>query len=483
MRTVRVILGCLVVMGLVWSSVALAEQATKPAAKPKATAGGTAKSPAVAPKTTAPAAMPKAPAVSPTPLPPLPSTEPGAMTPPAEPLPPTLPPMAPPTPKAPAATPPGAIPPGATPATEPPPVAPPVTTTTPAVAPEGPAETGPKTPYSGFANADLVNVRSGPGLYYYPLASLPKNTEVTVEGESGGWAAVRPTSGVCGLMKKTELTLGPGGTSATVSSATARVYASSGTAKRHWSVMNILKQGDPVKVIGPAQDDMVRVTPPEGSRVYIVAQYVTPGAATTATQGTSQTAQIARMEIPEAKPDPLVGEFKKADADLKAEMAKPVESRNYMASRARYQEIAEKAEKAYLRQAARERLAYVDAMSEQRDDLLKVMSIGENLNRRMADLKAKEAATVADSKRDKAALRPEFLATGVVAKLESLEDVDYPIKYKLIDDKGHPLYVLKSTAFDLGKYVGKVVGIRGAKTYLKDWRIYLVTIDEIEVLE
>lgn len=71
----------------------------------------------------------------------------------------------------------------------------------------------------------------------------------------------------------------------------------------------------------------------------------------------------------------------------------------------------------------------------------------------------------------------------MVARMESLEDVDYPIKFKLVDQNNRPLVVLKSSTADLNKYVGKVVGVRGTKTYLKDWRIYLISVDEIEALE
>ena len=63
----------------------------------------------------------------------------------------------------------------------------------------GPAE--PTYPYTGKIGADLVNIRSGPGLYYYPLTTLGKGDEVVVESERNGWLALRPPDSVFGLMR------------------------------------------------------------------------------------------------------------------------------------------------------------------------------------------------------------------------------------------------------------------------------------------
>jgi hypothetical protein len=88
-----------------------------------------------------------------------------------------------------------------------------------------------------------------------------------------------------------------------------------------------------------------------------------------------------------------------------------------------------------------------------------------------------------ESERLKTAKKPEFVAQGLLAPLEGMEKVDYPIKFKLTDQNKHPLVVLKSTAYDLSKYVGRVIGVRGPKTYLQDWKIYLVTVDDLEIID
>jgi hypothetical protein len=380
----------------------------------------------------------------------------------------TLPPLAPAAPKLPGAekAPPAMI---STPEAPPPAKAP-------GAEPTAEPAAKPNFPYSAYVNADLVNVRAGPGLYYYPIASVGKNVAVIVEGESGEWLAVKPVEGVCGLMKRGDITLETGGKAATVSAAGARVYASGPSAKRQWSVMCTLDQGDKVQILGPAEGDMFRVAPPESARVYLAGQYVAAGEGLTGTGSA-----FAKIEPPQV--DPLVAEYKKADAALGEEEKKPLGERDYKSAAAAFEDIAKKAEKAYLRQAARERLAMIAAMADQQKEYLRVSAIGDRLDKKLADLKTQQDTRAAEAQREKMAVKQPFVAQGMLAPLESMENVDYPIKFKMVDQNNHPLVVLRSTAYDLTKYVGKVVGVRGPKTYLREWQIYLVTVDELEVIE
>jgi len=148
-------------------------------------------------------------------------------------------------------------------------------------APTPPAPPTPTYPYTGYISADLVNVRCGPALYYYPLLMMGKNAPVTVEGEKDGWLALRPPEGIYGLVRKSDLTIGAAGATATVSAPSARVYASSATATRRWCVMATLKQDDTVQVLGPAEGEFVKIAPPESARVYVVDQYVAATGSTT----------------------------------------------------------------------------------------------------------------------------------------------------------------------------------------------------------
>ena len=165
----------------------------------------------------------------------------------------------------------------------------------PAAPPLAPAPAAlPKTfPYTAFINADAVNIRSGPGLYYYPLAILNSDMEVTVEGEAGPFLAVRPPDGVYGLMKRVDLAMGMDGKTATVAATSARVYAASAIATRQWCVMGTLKQGDKVEVEGTAEGDMVRIAPPEWAHVYVASQFVTAGPS--GSKNTASSARRSRM--------------------------------------------------------------------------------------------------------------------------------------------------------------------------------------------
>ncbi|MBE3097784.1 MAG: hypothetical protein IMZ44_11755 [Planctomycetes bacterium] len=448
MRTMQAALACLLAVTL----------AILPAA---AWAASTTAAPALPPPPIAPPDLPGGPAI------------PGLS--PAAPLPSAFPALAPLSPAAPAAP---ALPPLPPTPIAPPPV-PAKAPSVPAVPPEGePPAAKPAFPYSGYVSAEAVRIRSGPGLYYYPLATVNSGMPVIIEGDAEGWLALRPTEGIWGLVKKSDVEVAPDGKKATVLAPSARVYAASASASRSWCVMATLKQGDTVQVLGPAAAaDFVKIAPPEGSHMYVVAQYVTAG---TGPSGVG--AALVQLSEP-PKLDPLVEDFKKTDAALEEEMRKPVGERDYKTLAGAFKEILDKAEKFYLKRAAQERLALIQNLDAEQAAYLKVLAIGDRLDKRLADIKAQETAKAAEAEREKTLARPEFAASGMLQLLESLEDVDYPIKYKIVDQNNHPLVVLKSTTYDLGKYVGKVVGVRGQKTYLKDWRIYLVTVDDLEVLE
>ena len=315
MRTIQAALACLLAVTLAilpavaWPAASKAstgpEKATSKApsesgrpARPAATTAA----PALPPPPIAPPDLPGGPAIPPlspgAPLVPalLPAAPKSALpaldpTGPAVPVAPALPPL-PPLPPTPIALPPA---PAAAPAV-------------PAVLPEGePPAAKPAFPYSGYINAEAVRIRSGPGLYYYPLATVTSGMPVIIEGDAEGWLALRPTEGIWGLVKKSDVDVAPDGKKATVLAPSARIYAASESANRSWCVMATLKQGDTVQVLGPAAAaDFVKIAPPEGSHIYVVAQYVTAG--------TGQSGIGAAMaQLSEApKLDPLVEAFKKA---------------------------------------------------------------------------------------------------------------------------------------------------------------------------
>ena len=349
---------------------------------------------------------------------------------------------------------------------------------TPATEPPAAPAAKPVYPYTGYISGDLVNVRSGPGSYYYPLLAMNKDAPVVVEAESDGWLALRPPEGVFGLVRKQDLTMGTDGKTATVSAPAARVYSASATATRRWCVMSTLKQGDTVAVTGPGDAEFVRIAPPADARIYVVDRYVAAKSS-----GTGVEPGVAQINVEPPKVDPLVEDYKAAESLLKAELAKPLAERKYDESAAKFKEVAEKAEKPFLKQAAEKRAAYIAALAEQQADFLKVTGLSKELDQKLADLKTQWAGKQVDAERDKKLASADFLAKGLVAKMESLDGVDYPIKFKLVDQDNRPLVVLQSTAYDLDKYVGKVVGVRGTKKYLKEWRIYAVTVDDLEVIE
>jgi len=361
-------------------------------------------------------------------------------------------------------------------------------TAEPAAAEPSPTDVGttgraePSYPYTGKITADLVNIRCGPRLYYYPLTTLSKGETVVVESERDGWLALRPPEDLFGLMRKSDLDVGSSGTSAVVTAPEARVYASGPKADRRWCVAGILEKGDRVAVLGQGEGDFLRVALPKEARAYVVEDYVTASAAG-AEPSAGTGAETAEVEVEKPEANPLIKAFREADRGLKAEMAKDIGSRDYDAAAEPYQAILEKAEKDYVRRACKERLAYIAGLREQQEDYLRMESLGDTLDERLAEIKTRYADRKAQRDFETEMGRTDFVAQGVVRRLKILEGVDYPIKYKLVDQNNRPLVVLRSTQYDLSDYVGKVVGVRGTRKYVKDWGIYSVTVDDLEVLE
>jgi hypothetical protein len=350
----------------------------------------------------------------------------------------------------------------------------PATPATPA-APEAP-KTFPYTGYIKLAEDNgTVYVRSGPGLYYYPLLSLPKDTQVTVQEEVNGWCALSPVEGIYGLAKKGDVTVSADGKTAAVSAESARVYASSKTAARQWAVMVTLKKGDVLKVLEPAVDDLLKVLPPEAARMYVMSSYVAPG--------TSPTGKVATIITQPIKPDPMLEELKKAEAALADEQKKPLGTREYGPLAAAFKDVAAKAERPFVKDAALQDLAWVNEFDFQQKEYLRTAQIQDRLERGIAAIEAEYAAKAAANVNEGRNVKPDFVAKGVVVLVESLAQENFPIKYMLVNQKSEPQMLLQSEAYDLGKYVGKLVGVRGPKEWLKQWTIYVVTVTDIEGLE
>jgi hypothetical protein len=333
-------------------------------------------------------------------------------------------------------------------------------------------------PFDAYVKTDegSVYVRSGPGLYYYPLTQLAKDSPLTVVGESGDWLAVTPPPSVFGLVRKADVNVSADGKTASVEADAVRIYAGSDTAKRQWCVMASVGKGDTLKVLGLAEDDFLKVVPPTLARTFIAASFVGEGSSPSGSP--IHVIEPIKIEI-----DPLIEEIRKVDTAIMAETQKPISKQDYAAITASLKEIAGKTDKDYLKKAIEERQAFISSVANQQRDYEKALQIQRQLEKRLADIRAEEAAKIAAAEKDKKFVRVEFLGVGVIQPIASLASVDYPIKYKLVDRDGKEILVLKSTTYDLSKYVGKVVGVRGQKTFMPEWRLYCVTVDDLEVLE
>jgi hypothetical protein len=358
----------------------------------------------------------------------------------------------------------------------------------PPVAP--PSLAAPAPPTAGTVTADLVNVRCGPNLYYYPLATVSQGARVAIRGEPAkGWLAIDPPEGVYGLVRRSELALSEDGATASASVPSARVYAAGPRSDRQWCVMATLAEGDKVKVLGPGTGEMLRVGPPESARAYITSEFVKveagppPPPPPPEVRGPVEPPPEVKVEVPVAAVDPLIQEEKDAEAAVAEELKKPVTERDYGPLLARFAEVAGKAEDPWLKRRANQYLEYLKVLVEHKKGYLDAMEVDTRLHQNLSSLHAGEAVAEAEAAR-RAAQMARFDAVGTVGRLKFADaGASSPINHKLVDSHGRILYVLRAPGQDLDAFVGKVVGVRGSKSYVRQWNATLITVEAIEEIE
>ncbi|MDK1031201.1 MAG: hypothetical protein QGD94_04280 [Planctomycetia bacterium] len=329
-------------------------------------------------------------------------------------------------------------------------------------------------PYVGELTGDNVYLRSGPGRHFYTLDKLKIGKKVVVEDKKWNWIAVRLVGDVSGLIAKKNVERGAGGAAAKVTAEEARVYASSATAKRKWAVLAILEAGDEVQILGEL-GDLYRIVPPQMSRVYISADYIKrvgpyPEA--------WQVVKVVKIDLVILKKDPQEAEFKKIRGRLEKELEKPPAERKLDQFIKPFTSVAKKAKSTFLKDDALRQVAWLKSQIVIQEKHRKVDKLAEDLKKKLEaiDEAAGKPRTLQEALADK------YDVWGTIEKMVIFEGTASQVKFKLLDDKGRVRVLLTSKEHDLGKFVGKRVGLKGLKSYHAEWRIYIVDVVAVELL-
>jgi uncharacterized protein YgiM (DUF1202 family) len=333
----------------------------------------------------------------------------------------------------------------------------------PAIASSRPAAAQPADAKVGYVKGNNVYVRSGSNANYYAVTKLNRGDELRVVREEYGWLEIEPPAGTYSLVEKTYVDK-VDDKSGTVNGPT-WTYAGSNLDNKRYAKQVKLDKGAKVHVLGETQDGaLYKIDPPAGATLWIKAdlvdrsgtaiasgepkkpalETVPPGKLSLAEATTPVAARAAeapkvapRTTVaapkPEPKDDKFQLQFSAIEAEVAAEMAKPLGERNLEPIIAKLEPIAAQSEDDIAQIYAktridqlREHLELVKAVQEIRN--LRDSAI-ENANqeaKRRQSIKAAEPSPM-----DDVVLRGEIRVSGIYTGT-----LNMPKRWRVVDEKG-----------------------------------------------
>ncbi len=327
--------------------------------------------------------------------------------------------------------------------------------------------------------ASVVNVRSGPGAYYYEVAKLAQGTTVNVVATESGWSAIAPTSSMRALVRQDAITMQGANEGIVDAAGKARVYASGSRSTETWAVIDQLSTGEKVRILG-SEGNFHQIEMPQNARAWIQSDLLQPTDDAQDDTTGDDPLDDTGSSLPPIKPipeDPMLPVYQKALAEHRKEMQKELGERNLAPLAEIFKEVTEKAEMSYLKAAAADELRKIERQQFLLESLEESRRHKEQLDRDMAAIRQQaeqERSRVVQEAATQPIVAPEF--EGMLRK--NMATSAYP--YRVEDNNGRFLAMLKSETVDLEPFNGRVVRIWGDKRYLPDWRLHGVEVHRVE---
>ncbi|MHC4093404.1 MAG: SH3 domain-containing protein [Planctomycetota bacterium] len=213
--------------------------------------------------------------------------------------------------------------------------------------------------YVGEVTTDNLYVRSGPSTNYYPVAKLDAGSRVRVVGQEGEWLAIVPPDGCYSLIADSYVDVGDDDIGV-VNGDNVRVRAGSQLQPdKYYAIQLKLSEGaeveilDHVEKLGSDEMGYYRIVPPAGAQLWASGKFVqrvpeellalaaADKTALPAETGESPAAAppqeepaVPQPDVPDpdalkAKAEDYRAQLEQIDADLKAELAKPLFRRDF----------------------------------------------------------------------------------------------------------------------------------------------------------
>jgi uncharacterized protein YgiM (DUF1202 family) len=260
-----------------------------------------------------------------------------------------------------------------------------------------------KYPYVGVVSGDEVYVRSGNDTNYYPIMKVSKGQRITVQGESSGWLKIAPLTGTFSFVDKAYVERN--GDTGTVTADRLWVRAGSLISAERSTPQVKLNKGDTVTILGE-DEGFYKIQTPSTAALWISARYIVsedqagniaaaaPGSQPAGAAGSqpaltdvatpaSKTPGIITREVAPRPARAAAGgkvaaapsrsgrdwqqEFDVLEAEVKLEVAKPLEERNWEPLTAKYQVLAAQKEDDAVAAAAKIRLDNLSNLNQQKD--------------------------------------------------------------------------------------------------------------------
>lgn len=375
-------------------------------------------------------------------------------------------------------------------------------------------------PYVGVVAGDSVYVRSGDSTNCYAVMKVSKGQRLTVQGESAGWLKVTPPTGTFSWVDKTFVERS--GDQGTITGDRVWVRAGSLLSNERTAAQCVLNKGDKVTILGEDETFLKIQAPanaclyiasrfivPEGQATAIVAASSQPGAAGSqpagspsqslatgnpgiitrsasqkprATGGATGTSSHRTTAAQPSGPVDLQQDFDLLEADLKSELAKPADQRNFDTLMAKYKALAEQAGDEAIQAAAKVRVKDLANIGNAQGSSDAVARADEMFKKELEIWnRPRPAALPSDPKRGwdaKGVLKPSWVFTGNnTAKLYRLVDpaTDTAVAY---------IQQTPELAQTLEGLLGRSIAVRAAQqSFRADWNVNLIVPADLIVVE
>jgi len=377
---------------------------------------------------------------------------------------------------------------------------------------------------TGLVTGDDVYVRSGAGQNYYPITKLNAGVEVRIVGEKSEWYEIVPPDQCYSLISGEYVDRGEGKLGV-VNGDNVNVRAGSLLTSDKYAVQTQLSQSDEVTVLGENPDGFLRIAPPESVGVYISREFVetVPGSsaalhqargtavpdhdgremgamdseragdggspdsadglsaadAPSGSEANASSAQKASISEGAFAPDidsPWAGlaetpqrrRLIDLDAQLEAEMAKPVLDRRLDSLITGFQSVANQREDQLAREYAAKRVAQLEAS---RASIETVRSLRELDAKAQAMLQPGDNAASPTATETQPA-KPAYDARGELVASAIFTGGDTPSRFRLVDpstpDRLTVGYVeiAPASGIDVRTFLGQFVGVKADRVEL-----------------